>query len=200
MGRGTTIEAYNTVIGDCGNCCVELLYEGSYSFNHCTLANYWYSLERNQRENPAVYIKNYFSYQDNLGEVIVNTRDIEQADFTNCIIHGSRNSEILVSKSNAGILNYKFANVLTRFDENEVFTYQDESAYDYTTDPNFINIINNENPLFDSLHVSYELDSLSPAIDAGLMEYAINYRYDKKGDDRLADDAPDLGAFERIEE
>jgi hypothetical protein len=189
LGRGTTIEAVNTVIGDCGNSCVELLYEGSYSFNHCTLANYWRPGFSN-RKTPALYIANYFAYQDSLGEVFIEARDIEQATFTNCIIYGSRTNEILVSKSDEGELNYTFDKVLAKLDA---------SVYDYNFDPNFIGIIDNEDPLFDSLRVSYELDTLSPAIDQGRMEYAIEAQLDKKGDFRTADEAPDLGAYERIE-
>lgn len=189
LGRGTTIEAVNTVIGDCGNSCVELLYEGSYSFNHCTLANYWPQWASN-RKTPALYIANYFAYRDSLGEVITVTRNIDKAEFTNSIIYGSRTNEILVSKSEEGELNYTFDKVLARLDE---------TVYDYNFDPNFIGIIDNEDPLFDSLRVSYELDTLSPAIDQGRLEYAIGAQLDKKGDFRTADEAPDLGAFERIE-
>ncbi|MDT8431673.1 MAG: hypothetical protein RQ746_09125 [Bacteroidales bacterium] len=189
LGRGTTIEAVNTVIGDCGNSCVELLYEGSYSFNHCTLANYWPQWASN-RKTPALYIANYFAIQDSPGEVIVVTRDIEKAEFTNSIVYGSRPNEILVSRSEEGLLNYKFDKVLAKLDA---------TVYDYNFDPNFIGIISNEDPLFDSLRVSYELDSLSPAIDQGRLEYAIGADLDKKGDFRTADEAPDLGAFERIE-
>ncbi|MCA1746260.1 MAG: hypothetical protein LC655_01080, partial [Bacteroidales bacterium] len=72
--------------------------------------------------------------------------------------------------------------------------------YEYDLDPGFSNIILNEDPLFDSLRVSYELDSLSPAIDAGKLDYAIEFPFDKKGDNRLVDNKPDLGAFERIKE
>ncbi len=193
LGRGTTIEAVNTVIGDCGNSCVELLYEGSYSFNHCTLANFWRNGFSN-RKTPALYIANYFAYQDSLGEVIVETRDIEKAEFTNSIIYGSMANEIVVSKSDEGILNYTFDRVLSRLDK---------SVYDYSSDPNFVWVLNNVDPLFDSMRVSYELDTLSPAIDKGSLEYAIgaqpDAQLDKKGDFRTADEAPDLGAFERIE-
>lgn len=190
LGRGTTIEAYNVVVGDCGNSCVELLYEGSYNFNHCTFANYWRSGFSN-RNAPALLVANYFAYEDDEGQVIVESRDIEEATFTNCIIHGSRNHEIVISRAEPGLLNYTFNHVLTRMDTEE---------YDYTLDPNFIRVLNNKDPLFDSLRVSYELDSLSPALDAGHPQFSIDHPFDKKGVSRLDDDAPDLGALERITE
>ncbi len=190
LARGTTIKASNLVIGDCGNSCMELLYEGSYSFTHCTFANYWYSGFSNRR-TPALYIANYFAYEDDNGIVQVESRDIEEATFRNCIIYGDHSHELIVSKSDDGILNYSFDRCLTRMDEQE---------YNFHQDPNFIAITNNKDPLFDSLRVSYELDTLSPAIDIAFLGYSNLFRYDKKGDDRLADDKPDLGAFERIEE
>jgi hypothetical protein len=201
LGRGTTIEASNTVVGDCGNSCVELLYEGSYSFNHCTFANYWWTGFSN-RQSPAVYIANYFAYENKDSVVIVESRDIELASFTNCIIYGSRSNELKIRKSNEGQLNYSFDHVLARFEKEDVFGWLDEDAdpYEYDLDQAFSNIILNEDPLFDSLRVSYELDSISPAIDAGNLDYAIAVPFDKKGDNRLGDNKPDLGAFERIEE
>ena len=199
LGRGTTIEAWNTVVGDCGNSCVELLYEGSYSFTHCTFANYWRTGFSN-RKTPAVFVANYYAYKDKNDAVVIESRDIEQALFQNCIIYGSRNNELLISRSEAGKLNYTFDHVLARFEKDEVFKWLNEDPYEYDPDPGFSNIILNEDPRFDSLRVSYEPDSLSPAIDAGKMEYAIAFPFDKKGDNRLGDSAPDLGAFERIKE
>ncbi|MEX2370703.1 MAG: choice-of-anchor Q domain-containing protein [Bacteroidales bacterium] len=187
LGRGTTIKAWNTVVGDCGSSCVQLLYEGSYFFNHCTLANYWRTGFSN-RKTPALFIANYFTYQDDAGKIIVHTRDIDTAYFTNSIIHGSRNNEILVSKSDEGRLHYKFDHILTRLDIAE---------YDYIHDRSFTGIINNKAPEFDSLRVSYELDSLSPAINAGDPDYALEHPFDFNGINRLADDKPDLGAFEK---
>ena len=45
---------------------------------------------------------------------------------------------------------------------------------------------------------NYELDTLSAAIDAGLMEYAVKYPQDILNKDRTADGGPDLGAYERV--
>jgi hypothetical protein len=45
---------------------------------------------------------------------------------------------------------------------------------------------------------TFELDSLSPAIDAGLPVYSIEFPFDLNGNSRLDDDAPDLGSYEWI--
>lgn len=186
LGIGSSIKAHNLVIGDCGNSCVELLFEGSYEFVHSTFANYWRSGFSNRR-TPALTIANYVI--DTNEQVLPG--DIELAQFRNCIIYGDRANEIIISKADGGVLNYSFDHCLTRIDTEE---------FDYTADPNFISIVNNENPMFDSLRVSYELDSLSAAIDMGKLEYAEQFPFDKKGESRVGDDKPDLGAFERIPE
>lgn len=189
LARGTSIEAENLVIGDCGNSCLELLYEGSYSFTHCTFANYWRS-GFSLRKAPVLYMANYFAYEDDNGVVQVEARDIEEASFRNCIIYGDRSHEIVISNHEDGLFNYSFNYCLTKIDRDEL---------DFILDDNFKGITNATDPLFDSLRVSYELDTLSPAIDAGLLEHAIDLPFDKKGDSRLGDNIPDLGAFERIE-
>ena len=86
-------------------------------------------------------------------------------------------------------LNYLFDHCLTKIDESE---------HDYTSDPLFTHIINNEDPLLVAVPDTFELDSLSPAIDAGLPAYAIDFPFDLNGNSRLDDEAPDLGAYEWI--
>lgn len=191
MSVRSSIEAKNLVIGDCGNSCLEILYEGRHKYTHCTFANYWYNGYSNRR-TPALLISNFYAYEDS-NAIVVVPHDLEQAVFKNCIIYGGHNHELVVSKAEGGILNYTFDHCLTRMDLAE---------YDYTLDPNFISITNNKDPMFDSLHVSYELDSLSAAIDKGLLNYVWeeNVPYDKNGNDRTADGLPDLGAFERFED
>ena len=84
-------------------------------------------------------------------------------------------------------LNYLIDYCLTRIDSDSL---------SYLEDPLISNIINNQDPLLDSIPVIYELDSLSPAIDAGLPAHAVEFPFDLNGNSRLDDDAPDLGAYE----
>jgi len=76
-----------------------------------------------------------------------------------------------------------------------------EDSLNYKVDPLFSSIINNENPLLvDTIPNLFLPDSLSPAIDAGLPAHAVEIPFDLNENNRLDDVAPDLGAFERIEE
>ena len=114
----------------------------------------------------------------------------ERATFLNSIIYGDNRSELAIDSYDGSRLNYRFDHCLTKILPDSL---------DYTRDTLFSQIINYENPLLDSVPARYNLDTLSPAIDAGLPSYAIGVPFDFAGNNRLADDAPDLGAYERIE-
>jgi len=179
----------NLVIGNCGGSCTGLIYGGNYLFSHCTFDNNWPSGYSN-RQLPALFLADYFGNYDADGNLEVHIGgEFERAEVRNSIIYGSNRMELLIESYEDQQLNYRFDYCLTRFDESE---------YDYLNDPLFTNIINNEDPLLVAVPDTFELDSLSPAINAGLATYAIEYPFDLNGNSRLDDEAPDLGAYEWI--
>ena len=182
------VSGTNLVVGDCGGSCLALIHGGDYDFTHCTFANYWPSGFSN-RQLPALVLTDYFvTYDEDNKPVLYKDGIFENAAFRNTIIYGSHSMELLIDSYNNLQLNYLFDHCLTRIHEDSLR---------YLEDPLFSNIINNENPLFDSIPVVYELDTLSPAIDAGLPAHAVEVPFDLNGNSRLDDDAPDLGAYER---
>ncbi len=183
------IAAHNVVFGNCGGSGAGLIYGGDYRFTHCTFANYWPSGYSN-RQLPALLLTDYFGNYDEDGNLEVYTGGVfERAEVLNSIIYGSNRMELLIDSYNDLQLNYRFDHCLTKIDE---------SDYDYKSDPLFTNIINNEDPLLVAVPDTFELDSLSPAINAGLPAYAIEFPFDLNGNSRLDDDAPDLGSYEWI--
>lgn len=180
----------NLVIGECGGSNVALFFAGSYEFIHCTFANYWRSFFSNRRL-PALYMADYFIDIDSLGDEIlyVNENNFDKAEFKNTIIYGNERHELVLDSYLDSKMNYFFDHCLTRMDTEE---------YDYTQDPQFNVTINNYDPKLDSVPYSYQLDSLSPAIDAGLIDHAITVPFDQNGESRVSDEGPDIGAFERI--
>jgi hypothetical protein len=184
-----TISGSNLVIGDCGGSSLALIYGGDYQFTHSTFANFW-PTGFSTRQLPAVLLMDYFVTIVDGNPVLYADGQFDKADFRNSIIYGSQSMELLIESYFDQELNYSFDYCLTRINE-------DSSRY--LNDPSITNILNNQNPRFDSIPVSYELDSLSPAIDAGLPSHAIPFPFDLKGNSRLDDAAPDLGAYERID-
>ncbi|HKL07501.1 MAG TPA: hypothetical protein VJ896_01930 [Bacteroidales bacterium] len=181
--QGAKIEAYNNVIANCGQFAVALTIGGSYSFYHCTLANYWgYST----RTTPSVLLNNYYiDIYSNL-----QVRPLNEATFGNCIIYGSKESELFLDKKETENFNFLFDHTLIKVDEG--FSTQDNNS--------FKNVIVNQNPKFkDPYNNNFELDTLSVTKDYGSPEYGSLFPLDINLNNRTIDNGPDLGAFERTE-
>ncbi len=192
LARGAKILGVNNLIYHCGSSALALTIGGSYEFYHCTIASRWDYAPL--RTDPAVYMSNYYYYNDTLpsGKVDqqVEIRDIEKAYFGNCIIWGDQQNELIIDKHHdAGELNYFFDHCLGRFNP-EGFKLEEER---------FPGLINNEDPKFvswSSTNYDFQPDSLSPAIDAGKDSIALKYPKDANGNSRLEDESPDIGAYE----
>jgi hypothetical protein len=181
------VSASNVVIGECGGACAGLVFGGKYNFTHCTLYNSWPTWYSN-RKLPALYLSDYFATLDEENNILVYTGgSFEEAVFRNSIIYGNEQSELLFDSFYGNPLTYSFDHCLMKINTDSI---------DYEHDPFFSSIINYEEPKLDSIPVRYAPDSLSPAINAGLADYAIAVPFDLNGNNRLADEAPDLGALE----
>jgi len=114
---------------------------------------------------------------------IINIRDLQKANFMNCIIDGSLTTEIEFQENISGIFDYSFDHCLIKIDPNE-----------NTNTANYINIIKNENPDFvDKEKRDFHLKESSPCIDAGTNTSILT---DIEGNARSN---PDLGAFEFVD-
>ncbi len=189
LGRGARIFAANCVFANCGQVAVGLILGGEYEFYHCTIANFWSYFPR---QTPAVYLNNYYS--DSLDNYYI--RDMKKAYFGNCIIYGGASSEFYADAfPDFGEMNYEFDNCLIRLDKSSD-----------TLNGSFKNcMINPATFSFRDIASSdYELDTLSVAKDAA--NKAITNLYpqiltkDLNNVSRLGDDAPDIGAYERMEQ
>ncbi len=146
LGRGTSIYAENVVINNSGQSSFAGTFGGSYNFVHSTIANYW---SNSFRQFPALFLNNFIVDEENT----VFTNPLMEANFTNCIIYGNDNPEVLLDKDNAADFNFKFTNCLIRFnDTNNNFTgpeydFNDISLYenvDFNNDPEFLDPQNNK--------------------------------------------------------
>lgn len=172
-GRFYKMEVGNTVINNCGSYLAALIYGGSYSFRHCTFANYWSEETRN---TPSIIVNNRNDAQN---------FPLDSGYFANCIIDGSNSDEITLDS----------AAVTGQFN-NVVFTNSMLKTQMNTSNTNrFINIKLNQSPSFiDAGAKNFKLNSNSPAINFGLV--LPFYTNDING--VLRDATPDLGAYEYI--
>ena len=176
LGQGTNISVTNTVISKCGQYAVVCNIGGTYNFIHCTFANYWSFSNRN---TPSILLNNYYEGVD--GNIYV--RDLEAANFTNCIIEGSLSTEVSFQEQELGQFNYAFDHCLIKLDPTI-----------NTNNYHYENIIINQAVKFeDAYEGDFHLKENSPAINAGNSTGNFN---DIEGNPR---NNPDIGAYEFIE-
>ncbi|MDV7188584.1 hypothetical protein R3X25_14955 [Lutibacter sp. TH_r2] len=141
LGRQTNIYGENVVINNSGLISLACTIGGNYNFTHSTFANYWSS---SLREYPSVLINNYYSYYNENGTEIYVVSDLNQANFTNCIIDGNSNIELLIDKIEGSQFNYDFKNNLIRFNDYNN-NYEGIAEYNFEDTTHFLNnIINGE--------------------------------------------------------
>lgn len=180
LGRETNIYGENLVINNSGQSSLACTIGGTYNFVHSTFANYW---NNSFRQYPSVLINNFFTYNKNNAQV-VEKRNLHAANFTNCIIDGNSNIELVIEKAEGTVFNYSFKNNLIRFkDPNDPIHYID-------------NIING-NPHFKSpLKNELMIDQNSEAIKKGSEAGRILAPNDILGVTRSI--PADIGAYQHI--
>lgn len=129
VGQGGSITGRNLLVYDCLTV-LTVLRGGRYDFSQCTFANYW-NYTGSSRQMESVVLTNYLLNPDGS---LREAADLQQADFTDCIVYGSyRDSEVLLSGIEGYALNYRFTHSLVKggeWDEDPGFT--DAAADDYT--------------------------------------------------------------------
>ena len=180
LGRETNIYGENLVINNSGQSSLACTIGGTYNFVHSTFANYWNS---SFRQYPSVLINNFFTYNKNNTQV-VEKRNLHAANFTNCIIDGNSNIELVIEKAEGTVFNYSFKNNLI-------------SAKDFNDPIHYIDNIFNGNPHFKSpenneLNIGQNSEVIKKGSEAG----RILVPYDILG---VARSIPaDIGAYQHI--
>jgi hypothetical protein len=184
LGRGTSINGENVVINNSGQSSFAGTYGGSYNFVHSTFANYW---NNSFRQFPSVLLNNFLIDADNT----TFTNPLDEANFTNCIIYGNDNPELLLDKDINDTFNFKFTNCLIKFDDpNSNFT---GGQYNFGNTALYENSIFNLDPEFlDPQNNMLQIPNGSSADNAGIIFG--NLTSDILNTPRGA--TPDLGAYE----
>ncbi|PTM09752.1 MAG: hypothetical protein DA407_05100 [Bacteroidetes bacterium] len=186
LGRATSINAENLVINNSGQSSFAGTYGGRYNVVHSTLANYW---NNSFRQFPSLLLNNYVVDVDN----VTFTNPLEEANFTNTIIYGNDNPEMLLDKDNDDTFNFKFTNCLIRFnDSNNNFN---GDQYDFDNNALYENVLFNDDPEFLDPYLNMlQIPNGSPADGFGIISG--NLFSDILGTMRTT--PRDLGAYESI--
>lgn len=169
LGFTSDLYAVNTLINNCAEFCVGNFAGGNYTYYHCTFANYSINFFR---ENPV------FAVTDNLllGDQSLLVDDV-MLRMSNTIVWGDFDNEIILNNEGGANFDALIASNIIRTTEQGF----DDNGNLLNSDPLFI----------DPLEYNYRLDSLSPAIDSGLIS---EITLDLDGNSR--DQNPDIGSFE----
>lgn len=136
LGRNTNIIGENLVINNNGQASLACTSGGTYSFTHSTFANYW---NKNFRVSPTVLINNYISYSNN-NKIIVKSSNLNAARFINCIVDGTKNTELELNKESGSLFNFSFENCFIKFnDYNNAF--KNIAEYDFNNSSHYQNNI-----------------------------------------------------------
>ncbi|WP_054850747.1 hypothetical protein [Olleya sp. ITB9] len=191
LGRNTSIKADNLVLNNAGQASFGATFGGKYNVSHSTIANYWNS---SFRQFPALLINNFVIDEDNTAFV----SDLTEANFSNCIIYGNDNPELLIDEiEDASIVfNFKFTNCLLQFqDSSNFFTSEN---YDFEDTTHYENMIFNDDPDFrDAFENDLMIGEDSAANSQGNTTFATQVPNDILGIDRTA--SPDLGAYQHTD-
>jgi len=183
--RNAFIEAQNSILGNAGDISLYCNLGGDYSFQHCTIANYWTS---SFRENPALLIDDA---QD--GDMPV-TEGLRNAFFANCIIDGNRDVELRFAPSGEGEFNYQFLQCSLKFRDNEQ-EFTNDPLYNFENQNLFQNMVINPSIAFlEPSNNNFQLTQDSEVLDLGNLGVAQEIPTDILGVSRTM--APDLGAYE----
>jgi hypothetical protein len=182
LSQGAKVYGENILLANCGQNLLTLNIGGSYEFKHCTFANFWsYSI----RQTPSIFLNNY--YQDTNGNI--QNRDLIKANFENCIIEGSNESEIIFDQSNEATFNYIFDHCAIKIESGYWEDWNNSSCID--------NLIIETVDFIDYSLFNFELDSNSVAIDNAGINAAQDVPEDINGISRIEN--PDIGCFERVD-
>lgn len=185
LGTTASIEAENSVFNNAGQSSVVGRLGGSYTFNNCTITNYW---RGSNRQDPTLFLSNTIP-NSGLSEPLT------QALFTNCIIYGDRNLEAILLDDTVSPFNFKFENTLLRFiDRNRDFAMI--PAYDFTNTSLYSAVILNMDPVFKDPRIhDMRIDNSSAA--NGIANPTTATVLDLNNTTRS--NQPDAGAYESID-
>lgn len=187
------IFGYNNLIANCGFYATALLVGGEYEFYHTTIANFWGNYSSKARSTPSLIISNFLPVKKSDGSSVIYTGDLENAFFGNSIIYGNNVNEIELGDNNENAFNCYFDHCILQVPD--TLDLSDKDKY-----KNVLKGINNNPRFIDPFEkYNYALDTLSEAKDIGNPAFGKMFPLDIMNKDRMADDGPDLGAFERIE-
>lgn len=178
--ENASITAENLVMGQARISNLNL-HGGNYNFTHCTFANYW---NDNIRTTQNITLSNYTTAEDAITET-----PLTQTDFINCIISGTRNTEVEFDKNeDFETFHFSFKNCSIDLEKDD--DYLDTDNTELYTNCLFNTTLDFRDTSINDLRIGLENEGINQASTTTVS-------LDIIGTDRTT--APDIGAYQHID-
>ena len=169
LALNADVDVYNTVISNCTAGLVAGLGRSYYRFRHCSLVNNDTRFLREDEQRALLFVQDFFE-ENPLTQPF-------SLQILNSIVWGSLDNELLIDAIKPGDQFKLLSTLIKTSDTTKVLA----DINLYNQQPRFVN----------AESYNYRLDSLSPAIDAG-----VPLGIERDLDGKVRDARPDLGAYE----
>ncbi|MFI5149529.1 MAG: hypothetical protein ACHQRM_07320 [Bacteroidia bacterium] len=100
-GRGASIVSDNIAVSNCAHYTLALTIGGSYSFRQCSFGDYYSTSTRN---NASVILSNWYTDISNIRRI----RNLDSANFLNCIIYGANADELKLDSASSVSTHFRY--------------------------------------------------------------------------------------------
>lgn len=182
--ENATITGENLVLGQARVSNLKLM-GGTHSFKHCTFANYW---TKGIRFTKNIALSNYTTSEDD----VTTELPLLQANFTNCILAGSKKDEVeFDTKEEFSTFNFSFNHCIINLEKGDGFADTDNATY-------YNNCLFNKNLDFRNTALNdLRIGLNNEGIDKADASTATSIPLDIIGTDRTT--TPDIGAYQHID-
>jgi len=194
FATGAHIKAWNCIFAQGEWATLMISQGGNYSFYHCTFAAY---PSFGIKNGYALYMSNYLIADTVPGDEKTRKTfygELEKAEFGNCILYGELETTVKFAAVSGYAFEYSFNHCLIKGTNELTYSGPDRFVRTKISDKPGNNVF--EKTDIAEYVYDFRLNRGSLARESGNMEIARQYPQDLRGRSRLADDAPDMGAYE----
>jgi hypothetical protein len=182
---GSTVNASNLVMNNCGQSCIGIFKGGKHSYTHATIANY--SKTMGTFDRKGVFATN--EWKNDAGQTEQGA--LQQLDIRNSIIYSDRDNAVHFEQTPGQQFEFFIQNCLLKYSETS------EAGFPFDNNVNVVQSIKNEDPQFVNYFMAkmnLRVKTTSPAKGKGNTTVAGSVPFDIVNESRTTN--PTLGAYQ----
>lgn len=182
---GSTVNASNLVMNNCGQSCIGIFKGGKHSYTHATIANY--SKTMGTFDRKGIFATN--EWKNDAGQTEQGA--LQQLDIRNSIIYSDRDNAVHFEQTPGQQFEFFIQNCLLKYSETS------EAGFPFDNNVNVVQSIKNEDPQFVNYFMAkmnLRVKTTSPAKGKGNTTVAGSVPFDIVNESRTTN--PTLGAYQ----